>query len=566
MSMDLNKGAFAQLGPMYDQLLSMTPDQIMQAGAPEFLKIAAMQQQGRARQAMQPPTPPLPTTVAQDVVQSVAPTGIGALPTSSIVSGPTLAAAPAPTAQMASGGLVDLETSPDMFNDRYYAEGGIVAFQKGGVPEDYISRGAITSEKYDPEIAYIDPRIAFPRTKEEFEARRKFEVNRARMARGEIPPIVTGAALGAGKPGALPPQVTVKPLETQEKEKADTAKSPTGDLEISELPEEFIPSIDSLRSGIGNVNITAPEIKYTPYEPPPEKSRETFLSEFGEDLKAAGVDREALGARQRERIGKLEEQFKKESAQAPGIALMELGLTMASTPGSFGQAITAGAQAGLTSYLRAKKDLKADERELLKMQDALDEAEYARKMEDVTAYRQYRNKAEEARTRAAEINFSKRLDVEQFNKEKKFEAKKAALAEQGRREELAALHAYRAADLAKDYATMQATVGTARMKSMADLAKAASKGAMTQQQILEELTKQAEAVKESPEFKNMVKAREGMTEEEINAEAFKQAKINFSGVQIIINQLELMDKVLKGVPQGGIGSLDGFKLTPDSTK
>lgn len=559
MSMELNKGLFSQLGPMYDRLLSMSPTQIMTSGAPEFLKIAAMQQQGRAREALSAPVPPS-STVAQDVVQrAVAPTGIGALPTSAPASSPpALAAAPS-----MDQGVTSLETSPDMFNERYYADGGIVGFAEG----DYIPKGDYI-RRVDPDTAYLDPAIVFGRTPSAIEARKKLEEQRAKIVRGEVRPPVTGRGLGAGKPGAFPPSPVVTKLDTESKSEKSVAdkNKPSPEIGISAIPSEFMPSTDQIRSGIGAIDINAPQMKYTPYRAQPEKSREEFLTEFGKDLEEAGVDREGLAKRQRERVGKLEEQFAKESAQAPGIALVELGLTMASTPGTFGQALATGAQAGLASYLRSKRDLKADERELLKMQDALDEAEYARKMEDVTAYRQYRQKAEEARSRAEEINYKARMDVEQYNKAQQFEAQKLQLQEQGRREELASLNAYRAAELAKDYATMQATLGKARIDAMADIAKAANKGALTQQQMLEYLTEEAEKIKDTKEFRNMIEDREGITEDEINAEALNVARSRLGSLQIIFSQLQTINSALSAPTNSGIGGLGGFTLTPAETE
>lgn len=69
MNTDLSTGVFSGLGQMFNELIKMTPQQISASGAPDFLKIAAMERQAQARQ--QPAIAPTSTVAAQVVNQAV---------------------------------------------------------------------------------------------------------------------------------------------------------------------------------------------------------------------------------------------------------------------------------------------------------------------------------------------------------------------------------------------------------------------------------------------------------------------------------------------------------------
>lgn len=539
----LSKGLFSGLEGTFQNLLQMLPDQIMAANAPEFLKIAAMQQQGKAREAMTAAVPPS-TTVAQDVVQqSVASSGIGALPTSPapVASPPALAAAPMPTAHAASGGVIGLPSSPDMYSDRYYADGGIVAFAEGGSTEEE------EDEAPNPFVSTYR-RIINPA----YRGVKSFMY-------GLVPDPDDQAVLDRSQIGAKwysGPEGTPATYDYGRK----MGDKGSEDISVSAIPSQFLPSMGDIRGGIGSIEIDTPQMEYTPFEPPKEQTRSEVLAQRRQDLQEAGVDPEARMAKKRERVGKLEERFEQESERAPWLALAQAGLAMAQTPGTFGQALATGAQTGLNDYLRATKDLKADERELVSLQDALDDAEYAEKMGDVTAVREARARAEEARVRAAEINFKGRMDVEQYNKSQQFEAEKLKLQEQGRREELAALQAYRAADIAKEYAKLQATIGQARTEAMAKIATAANKGALTEKDMLTYLQEESERIKRSPEFKEMFADREGATAKEMDVEAFRIAQGNLAGLQVMMYDLQNVRSAMGGL--GALQDTSGFTLRP----
>jgi hypothetical protein len=468
-----------------------------------------------------------------------------------------------PTAYAASGGVVGLPASPDMYSDRYYADGGIVAFAEGG-PALYrrpdgtgVSGYKNEPEDLQPDFGYgpvlyrrpdgktvglyrTDPRKSGVEGDTPFTQARRKEL----LSDVKDPELSSEEFSGAYN---LP-------------QRGRGASKESEDISVSAIPSQFMPSMGAIRGGIGSIEIETPQMEYTPFEPPKEQTRGEVLTQRRQDLQEAGVDPEARMAKKRERVGKLEERFEQESERAPGLALVQAGFAMAQNPGTFGQALATGAQTGLNDYLRATKDLKADERELVSLQDALDDAEYAEKMGDVTAVREARTRAEEARVRAAEINFKGRMDVEQYNKSQQFEAEKLKLQEQGRREELAALQAYRAADIAKEYAKLQATIGQARTEAMAKIATAANKGALTEKDMLTYLQEESERIKRSPEFKEMFADREGATAKEMDVEAFRIAQGNLAGLQVMMYDLQNVRSAMGGL--GALQDTSGFSLRP----
>jgi len=420
MSMDLNTGAFAQLGPMYNQLLSMTPDQIMQAGAPEFLKIAAMQQQGRARQAMLAPTPPS-STVAQDVVQqAVVPTGIGALPTSPapVASGPTLAAAPAPTeptAQMASGGLVDLETSPDMFSDRYYADGGIVAFANGGETE---RSGFFRTGTPLPRDRGLEQWIA----NKEDGPNKELLIKRYIQDRG-LDPSMAMQLVRRGKmaPDTEEPELGVEEVRTAIGYTAPTSgKEPFSMREIAPEDEEapveqsgqgdyerFLAQMGGAGvspAGMAGIAALGPEPTMPALQFAPEEASITeqqAIAEKNRSLAAAGVDREAEKARRQEMLGEKTSEYKERARRAPWEALIDAGLNIAAgTSQNALENIAKGAQQGFASYKEAAKELKQDKNVLDEIKSKVAEAEYAERLGDAE-YANQRVREVEARKREA---------------------------------------------------------------------------------------------------------------------------------------------------------------------
>ena len=519
MATNLMSGPFAKLAGVFDDLVTLSADQIAMTNVPDFLKIAALNAQAQTRNT---PVSPPQSTVADDLLA-----GVGAL-----------------------------ETSPDQFGDRYYNRGGIVSFSDGGDTSynKYIRRDPATG------AAVMDPRLVFPRTPEEKAARKAYEEHRAGILKGEKRPEVYGQFGDLTPPKLVPP-----PLDGRERP-IDGRKLPreelptTTDGEISVTPRPLMPPFEDIVGPVGGASLDPEDYKveYVPIQPSERKTPEQTAAELAQDLAAGGVDPEARMAGKRERLSKLEERFAEETKQAPWLALMQAGLKMAQTPGSFGQALAAGAQTGLTDYLRAKKDLTESEQALLDRQDALDDLEYATKMEDVNAIRAERARADEEERRIRETNFKGENEVRMRNAQIDFEVAKAQLAQQGDMQKLRALHEYRLADLTKDHAMMQVILGKEAIN-------AASTGRLTDNQTLEFLADRAEELSTDPTFRDTYyKDKPSATEEEIYAKALEVSRRDLKRFLSIVGEQKEVGNKLRSLY--GLGSLGttGFFVTPAS--
>lgn len=101
---------------------------------PTYLALSELQRRKDMRQNYQA-NKPEDKTVAEDLVQEAQP-GIAALPEGQPMQQSMQPPPEMPMDQMAQGGLADLDTG-NMYDENNYANGGIVAFAKGGTPDDY---------------------------------------------------------------------------------------------------------------------------------------------------------------------------------------------------------------------------------------------------------------------------------------------------------------------------------------------------------------------------------------------------------------------------------------------
>lgn len=104
---------------------------------PTYLALSELQRRKEMRNSYQA-NKPEEKSVAEDLVEETQPqmAGVAGLPEAQPMM---QAMAPQPEMsmeQMAQGGLADLDTG-DMYDEKNYANGGIVAFAKGGTPDDY---------------------------------------------------------------------------------------------------------------------------------------------------------------------------------------------------------------------------------------------------------------------------------------------------------------------------------------------------------------------------------------------------------------------------------------------
>lgn len=102
---------------------------------PTYLALSELQRRKEMRQNYQA-NKPEEKTVAEDLVQESQP-GIAALPEGQPMQQAMQPPQEMPVQEMAQGGLADLGMDNQMFNEENFATGGIVAFAKGGTPDDY---------------------------------------------------------------------------------------------------------------------------------------------------------------------------------------------------------------------------------------------------------------------------------------------------------------------------------------------------------------------------------------------------------------------------------------------
>ena len=104
---------------------------------PTYLALSELQRRKEMRASYQA-NKPEDKTVAEDLVQEAQPQpGIAALPEGQPMQQAMEPQPEMPVQQMAQGGLADLAMDNQMFNEENFATGGIVAFAKGGTPDEY---------------------------------------------------------------------------------------------------------------------------------------------------------------------------------------------------------------------------------------------------------------------------------------------------------------------------------------------------------------------------------------------------------------------------------------------
>lgn len=104
---------------------------------PTYLALSELQRRKEMRNSYQA-NKPEEKSVAEDLVEETQPqmAGVAGLPEAQPMMQAMAPQPEMPMEQMAQGGLADLDTG-DMYDEKNYANGGIVAFAKGGTPDDY---------------------------------------------------------------------------------------------------------------------------------------------------------------------------------------------------------------------------------------------------------------------------------------------------------------------------------------------------------------------------------------------------------------------------------------------
>lgn len=348
----------------------------------DYLFASELMQRGKQRAAAAPRQEPSQTTVRDDVVQNAAGlAGLGA-PPSLPVDGPSPAASP-DMDMMAEGGVIGLDTSPDMFNERYYANGGIVSFADGGtpLPRDRAIEQWIASKKDGPNKELL--------------------INRYIQDRG-LDPSMKMQLVRQGKmtAGAVEPELGVEEARTAMGYTAPTSgKQPNmGMREVAE--DEEAVTVPSTSEGLGALVAPAAPALYDEEYPGAVKSikrdpysLEKNMKDREAIYKAMGVDPEFY-AKQEAELGEEEEDIGKRENRENWLAAAQGFLKVAQTPGTLGQAAAAGAQTGLEEYAKSAESIREDRSKLREANRNLQMAKQAQALGDAQGEMQYKEAAD----------------------------------------------------------------------------------------------------------------------------------------------------------------------------
>ena len=386
----------------------------------DYLFASELMQRGKQRAAAAPRQEPSQTTVRDDVVQNAAGlAGLGA-PPSLPVDGPSPAASPdmdmmaagpemAPeTAMMAEGGVIGLDTSPDMFNERYYANGGIVSFQEGGVPG---SRGPVLYYKADGTPVYgykSKPKKYGP--EEDFKTSGLYNLGQSSRDRAEKQKEnrelwESMTPMERERRREMISEKDLPELSPEEVQSAFGYTAPTsgkqpnmGMREVAE--DEEAVTVPSTSEGLGALVAPAAPALYDEEYPGAVKSikrdpysLEKNMKDREAIYKAMGVDPEFY-AKQEAELGEEEEDIGKRENRENWLAAAQGFLKVAQTPGTLGQAAAAGAQTGLEEYAKSAESIREDRSKLREANRNLQMAKQAQALGDAQGEMQYKEAAD----------------------------------------------------------------------------------------------------------------------------------------------------------------------------
>lgn len=413
----------------------------------DYLFASELMQRGKQRASAAAPQEPT-QTVRDDVVQNAAGlAGLGA-PPSLPVEGPSPAASPEPVMMAAEGGLMGLDTSPDMFNERYYANGGIVSFADGGETDPYWAE----MERSRPEREYYltgpasylwnqagrniydigalpatflegwsyvkDPKTGklvrkssqedfryFPKSYEGYEQffGKDQPARREKMTEAELernPPEPEKRNLRtkylAGRPSMS--EAATAPMDLDEDEARKSGQEAASGLASLVAPPTDYSGFDRLLQEAGNAP-AAPQV-----EVPTVGTEADYMVDISRARKAAGVDVAAREAEQASKMAAEREALGKGKKQDLWAEAALGFLQMAQTPGTVGQGLAAGAEKFLTGAKDVMARVRADEKDLNRREEAQQEIQFARKLGDADAVARAKEKDEDARRAAADRN------------------------------------------------------------------------------------------------------------------------------------------------------------------
>lgn len=416
---------FTRVKEIEDLALNYSKNQLASLSQQGLLPAQTAVLAGMMQDRMQAASIPAPTaTVAEKIlgasptppqggIASVAPTNIASVASQTGINQPM--PSNMPTQEMAYGGLAELDTN-DMYDENSFAGGGIIAFAKGDLIEDpndpyKKQRGYDATTGLDAYGRMLEKRLA------EKAARGKkglagLEIEDTPATRGMMQSIFGSGMYGidpTGTPSMTPAgELSVEKARLEEKIKTPSA-STYGDIErlkeveagLSGTKGGYSPTIEELTygdqsgkgagagkdagkgagAGLGSFGI----------KPYAEKTQEQVMDEINKSRTLAGVESTEDFKKRKEA------ELNKEKAEVGGrrgeafntfLARSGFGMLEASQPKpgqaapSFFGALGSGAKIGFEGYAQDIKDIRAEEKDIRKRNDAIQDSIRAEKRGD----------------------------------------------------------------------------------------------------------------------------------------------------------------------------------------
>ena len=417
---------FTRVKEIEDLALNYSKNQLASLSQQGLLPAQTAVLAGMMQDRMQAASIPAPTaTVAEKIlgasptppqggITSVAPTNIASVAPQTGINQPM--PSNMPTQEMAYGGLAELDTN-DMYDENSFAGGGIIAFANRGLVEDpndpyKKQRGYDADTGLDAYGRMIDKQL------KEKAARGKkglagLEIEDTPATKGLMQSIFGSGMYGidsSGTPSMTPAgELSVEKARLEEKIKTPST-STYGDIErLKQIESALSDSNSSLNTSIkGGYTPTmedlTPKPKPTPTPPPKnaglgsfgikpyaEKTQEEVMAEIEKSRKLAGVEStEDFKKRKEAELDKEKAEIGGRRGEALNMFLARSGFGMleASTPKrgeaapSFLGALGSGAKIGFEGYAQDIKDVRAEEKDIRKRNDAIQDSIRAEKRGD----------------------------------------------------------------------------------------------------------------------------------------------------------------------------------------
>jgi hypothetical protein len=417
---------FTRVKEIEDLALNYSKNQLASLSQQGLLPAQTAVLAGMMQDRMQAASIPAPTaTVAEKIlgasptppqggIASVAPTNIASVAPQTGINQPM--PSNMPTQEMAYGGLAELDTN-DMYDENSFAGGGIIAFAKGDLIEDpndpyKKQRGYDSETGLDAYGRMLEKRLA------EKAARGKkglagLEIEDTPATKGLMQSIFGSGMYGidsSGTPSMTPAgELSVEKARLEEKIKTPS-ESTYGDIErLKQIESALSDSNSSLNTSIkGGYTPTMEDLtpKPTPTPTPPpknaglgsfgikpyaEKTQEQVMDEINKSRTLAGVESTEDFKKRKEA------ELDKEKAEVGGrrgeafntfLARSGFGMLEASQPKrgeaapSFLGAFGAGAKTGFEGYAQDIKDIRSEEKDIRKRNDAIQDSIRAEKRGD----------------------------------------------------------------------------------------------------------------------------------------------------------------------------------------